>query len=128
MTTWRGRQPWPGCRPATTSACRTAAPSYAPGSWRGFIRSALHDGDKVICCTVGDDPGAFAAGLAANDPGIAEALTGGRLEIYSAAQSYLAAGRFEVPTGTIADTRGRRASYLLGGVTLTITTLLYRLA
>src|SRR3954463_3302866 len=34
----------------------------------------------------------------------------------------------EVPTGSVADTRGRRASYLLGGVTLTITTLLYWLA
>ncbi|MGI5239648.1 MFS transporter [Dactylosporangium sp. CA-139066] len=35
---------------------------------------------------------------------------------------------FEVPTGTIADTWGRRVSYLLGGVTLTATTLLYWLA
>ncbi|WP_433060251.1 MFS transporter [Dactylosporangium sp. CS-033363] len=35
---------------------------------------------------------------------------------------------FEVPTGTIADTRGRRVSYLLGGVTLTVSTLLYWLA
>ncbi len=32
---------------------------------------------------------------------------------------------FEVPTGVIADTRGRRASYLLGTLTLTISTLLY---
>ncbi|MER7273189.1 MFS transporter [Dactylosporangium sp. NPDC000244] len=35
---------------------------------------------------------------------------------------------FEMPTGTVADTRGRRASYLLGGGTLTVTTLLYWLA
>ncbi|WP_426511858.1 MEDS domain-containing protein [Dactylosporangium sp. McL0621] len=75
------------------------------GIMEGFIRSALHDGDKVICCTVGEDPGAFAAGLAANDSGIAEALTGGRLEIYSAAQSYLAAGRFDAER-TAADWRG----------------------
>ena len=32
---------------------------------------------------------------------------------------------FEVPTGVVADTRGRRTSYLLGTVTLTISTLLY---
>jgi MFS family permease len=32
---------------------------------------------------------------------------------------------FEVPTGIVADTVGRRASYLLGTVTLSITTLLY---
>jgi MFS family permease len=32
---------------------------------------------------------------------------------------------FEVPTGIVADTVGRRASYLLGTVTLTATTLLY---
>ncbi|MET7419458.1 MFS transporter [Dactylosporangium sp. NPDC005555] len=35
---------------------------------------------------------------------------------------------FEIPTGSIADTWGRRASYLLGGCTLTLTTLLYWLA
>lgn len=35
---------------------------------------------------------------------------------------------FEIPTGSIADTWGRRASYLLGGSTLTVTTLLYWLA
>ena len=34
---------------------------------------------------------------------------------------------FEVPTGVIADTRGRRLSYLLGTITLTIATLLYLL-
>ena len=34
---------------------------------------------------------------------------------------------FEVPTGVIADTRGRRLSYLLGTLTLTIATLLYLL-
>jgi MFS family permease len=32
---------------------------------------------------------------------------------------------FEVPTGVVADTVGRRASYLLGTVTLALTTLLY---
>src|SRR5688572_3369831 len=32
---------------------------------------------------------------------------------------------FEIPTGVVADTRGRRASYLLGTVTLSISTLLY---
>jgi MFS family permease len=34
---------------------------------------------------------------------------------------------FEVPTGVVADTRGRRVSYLLGTITLTIATLLYLL-
>ena len=34
---------------------------------------------------------------------------------------------FEVPTGVIADTWGRRASYLLGALTLLISTLLYLL-
>src|SRR5688572_17104624 len=34
---------------------------------------------------------------------------------------------FEVPTGVIADIRGRRFSYLLGTLTLTISTLLYLL-
>jgi len=32
---------------------------------------------------------------------------------------------FEIPTGVIADTRGRRTSYLLGAVTLLLATLLY---
>jgi MFS family permease len=32
---------------------------------------------------------------------------------------------FEVPTGVVADTIGRRASYLLGTVTLSLTTLIY---
>src|SRR4249919_759379 len=32
---------------------------------------------------------------------------------------------FEVPTGIVADTIGRRASYLLGTVTLSVSTLLY---
>src|SRR3982751_4922281 len=35
---------------------------------------------------------------------------------------------FEVPTGVVADTWGRRASYLLGSVTLSISTFLYLLA
>jgi MFS family permease len=34
---------------------------------------------------------------------------------------------FEVPTGVVADTRGRRMSYLLGTSTLTVSTLLYLL-
>jgi MFS family permease len=34
---------------------------------------------------------------------------------------------FEVPTGVVADTRGRRTSYLLGTLTLTFSTLLYLL-
>jgi MFS family permease len=35
---------------------------------------------------------------------------------------------FEVPTGVVADTWGRRASYLLGSVTLAVSTILYWLA
>src|SRR6476469_6461177 len=44
-----------------------------------------------------------------------------------AANAFFTAGlvRFEVPTGVIADVRGRRISYLLGTLTLTISTLLY---
>ncbi|MDX1657374.1 MAG: MFS transporter [Nitriliruptorales bacterium] len=34
---------------------------------------------------------------------------------------------FEIPTGVVADTRGRRASYLLGAATLLVSTLLYLL-
>ncbi len=34
---------------------------------------------------------------------------------------------FEVPTGVVADTRGRRRSYLLGATTLLVSTLLYLL-
>ena len=34
---------------------------------------------------------------------------------------------FEVPTGVIADTRGRRTSYLIGTLTLAVSTLLYLL-
>ena len=46
-----------------------------------------------------------------------------------AANAFFTAGLaiFEVPTGVIADTRGRRLSYLLGTLTLTISTLLYLL-
>ncbi|MGI9647131.1 MAG: MFS transporter, partial [Acidimicrobiia bacterium] len=32
---------------------------------------------------------------------------------------------FEVPTGVVADTWGRRASYLLGAATLLVSTVLY---
>jgi MFS family permease len=44
-----------------------------------------------------------------------------------AANAFFTAGMvvFEVPTGIVADTVGRRASYLLGTVTLTVATLLY---
>jgi MFS family permease len=44
-----------------------------------------------------------------------------------AANAFFTAGMviFEVPTGITADTVGRRASYLLGTVTLGVTTLLY---
>ncbi len=41
--------------------------------------------------------------------------------------AFYAAGEFifEVPTGVVADTRGRRMSYLLGTITLLVSTLLY---
>jgi MFS family permease len=44
-----------------------------------------------------------------------------------AANAFFTAGMvvFEVPTGVVADTRGRRTSYLLGTVTLMASTLLY---
>jgi MFS family permease len=44
-----------------------------------------------------------------------------------AANAFFTAGEvlFEVPTGVIADTRGRRTSFLLGTATLFITTLAY---
>src|SRR5688572_10463111 len=46
-----------------------------------------------------------------------------------AANAFFTAGMvlFEVPTGVIADTRGRRTSYLLGTGTLVLATLLYLL-
>jgi MFS family permease len=46
-----------------------------------------------------------------------------------AANAFFTAGMvlFEVPTGVVADTVGRRASYLLGTVTLLVSTLLYLL-
>lgn len=46
-----------------------------------------------------------------------------------AANAFFTAGLvlFEVPTGVVADTRGRRMSYLLGTLTLAITTVLYLL-
>src|SRR6187551_287405 len=46
-----------------------------------------------------------------------------------AANSFFSIGMvvFEVPTGVIADTLGRRVSYLLGTVTLAVTTVLYYL-
>src|SRR5918994_3385748 len=46
-----------------------------------------------------------------------------------AANAFFTAGLvlFEVPTGVIADIRGRRFSYLLGTLTLTISTVLYLL-
>lgn len=44
-----------------------------------------------------------------------------------AANAFFTAGQvvFEIPTGVIADTRGRRLSYLLGALTLLSSTLLY---
>jgi MFS family permease len=44
-----------------------------------------------------------------------------------AANAFFTAGQvlFEVPTGVVADTWGRRASYLLGAATLFVATLLY---
>src|ERR671915_675446 len=44
-----------------------------------------------------------------------------------AANAFFTAGMvvFEVPTGIVADGVGRRASYLLGTVTLAVSTLLY---
>ncbi len=44
-----------------------------------------------------------------------------------AANAFFTAGMliFEIPTGVVADTVGRRASYLLGTVTLAVTTVLY---
>src|SRR5262245_62190623 len=44
-----------------------------------------------------------------------------------AANAFFTAGMvlFEVPTGIVADTVGRRASYLLGTLTLAASTLLY---
>jgi MFS family permease len=47
-----------------------------------------------------------------------------------AANAFFTAGMvlFEVPTGVVADTWGRRASYLLGTLTLVVSTLLYLLA
>ena len=44
-----------------------------------------------------------------------------------AANAFFTAGMviFEVPTGIVADTIGRRASYLSGTLTLTVATLLY---
>jgi MFS family permease len=46
-----------------------------------------------------------------------------------AANAFFTAGMvlFEVPTGVVADTRGRRTSYLLGTFTLGVSTLLYLL-
>jgi MFS family permease len=46
-----------------------------------------------------------------------------------AANAFFTAGMvvFEVPTGVLADTRGRRTSYLLGTLTLAISTALYLL-
>ena len=46
-----------------------------------------------------------------------------------AANAFFTAGLvlFEVPTGVLADVRGRRLSYLLGTLTLALSTLLYLL-
>src|ERR687897_617435 len=44
-----------------------------------------------------------------------------------AANAFFSIGQvlFEVPTGVVADTRGRRFSFLLGALTLLVATLLY---
>src|SRR3979409_723703 len=44
-----------------------------------------------------------------------------------AANAFFTAGMmvFEIPTGIVADTWGRRVSYLLGAFTLAVSTLLY---
>jgi MFS family permease len=44
-----------------------------------------------------------------------------------AANAFFTAGMviFEIPTGVVADTVGRKASYLLGTITLAVTTILY---
>src|SRR5262245_37901685 len=44
-----------------------------------------------------------------------------------AANAFFSVGQvlFEVPTGVVADTRGRRFSFLLGAATLLLSTLLY---
>jgi len=44
-----------------------------------------------------------------------------------AANAFFTAGMvlFEIPTGVLADTKGRRLSYLIGTLTLAVTTLLY---
>src|SRR3954464_1443385 len=44
-----------------------------------------------------------------------------------AANAFFTAGQvlFEIPTGVVADTRGRRTSFLLGTATLFLTTLAY---
>src|SRR3982074_3107890 len=46
-----------------------------------------------------------------------------------AANAFFTAGMvlFEVPTGVVADTRGRRTSYLIGTLTLVVSTILYLL-
>src|SRR6478752_4554519 len=46
-----------------------------------------------------------------------------------AANAFFSVGMliFEVPTGVVADTLGRRVSYLLGTITLSVTTVLYYL-
>ena len=46
-----------------------------------------------------------------------------------AANAFFTVGQviFEVPTGVVADTRGRQFSYVLGGITLLVSTLLYLL-
>src|SRR5918996_6439055 len=46
-----------------------------------------------------------------------------------AANAFFSVGQviFEVPTGVVADTRGRRFSFLLGALTLLASTLLYLL-
>ncbi|GAA3456169.1 MEDS domain-containing protein [Dactylosporangium matsuzakiense] len=60
-----------------------------------FVRTGLDEGGKIICCTVADDPERLTAALVAADSRAADALRDGRLQIGSAAESYLASGRFD---------------------------------
>ncbi|WP_433060243.1 MEDS domain-containing protein [Dactylosporangium sp. CS-033363] len=78
--------------------------SVRAGIMEDFVREGLADGDKVICCTVQDDPDALTAALAEADARVPEALRDGRLLVCSATKSYLAAGRFDAER-TAADWR-----------------------
>jgi hypothetical protein len=82
------------CVPFTGAGVRT-------GIMAGFVRGGLDSGDKIVCCTVLDDPAEFTAALVAADGRAGEALHDGRLVVGSAAGSYLASGRFEAERTTL---------------------------